>query len=608
MPDSLSRVIAPAWRVLAFLGTIALALAAVVALAGGVDWRFGALHLRAHAPWRVLAAGIGLTGLAVWLGGAQARAALARAWDARDRHARRIAAATAIAVVVVGFVKGTRVAGGADAYGYVSQALLWLKGLPVQTEPLAALVPWPRPEWTFSPLGYRPGLEPAVIVPTYPPGLPLAMAVVAGIIGSEAVYILVPALGAVAVWLTYLLGRRIADATSGAAAAVLLASSPIFLYQLVQPMSDVPVTAWWLLACWGAADGRPLTAGIGAAAAVLTRPNLAPVAVPVLAAVLWHAYSRHRTLGAAVWSAVLFALPPAAAAAFLAWLNSRLYGSPFASGYGAPSDLFALGNVAVNAGRYARWLIDTQSPALLVALAAPVAARLWRRRVPGIPPQSQAWLGLAFAAAVVACYLPYAPFEEWWYLRFLLPAIPVLLLLSTSLLVGLASAMPSAARAPLVAAVVALLAVRYVAVAVDRQAFDLRDLESRYVAAGEFASRGLPSSAILLSVQESGPLRMYGGRTTLRFDHLDPHGLDAAVAFLDRTGNRPYFVLEAWEEAQFRNRFSRSSGLGLLDWPPMAEVGSPVKVRFYDPRDRERFLAGERIMTVHDPSGRLDRP
>jgi hypothetical protein len=389
---------------------------------------------------------------------------------------------------------------------------------------------------------------------------------------------------------------------------VLLASSPVFLYQLVQPMSDVPVTAWWLLACWGAADGRPFVAGVGGAAAVLTRPNLAPVVVPVLAAVLWHAYSRHRPLGAAVRSAVLFALPLAAAAAFLAWLNARLYGSPFASGYGAPSELFALGNIAVNAGRYARWLIETQTPALLVALAAPVAARLWWRRAPGIPPQAQAWLGLAFAASVVACYLPYAPFEEWWYLRFLLPAIPVLLLLSTSLLVGLSSAMPSVVRAPLVAAAVALLAVQYVATAADRQAFALRGLESRYETAGRFAARELPSSAVLLSVQESGSLRMYGNRTTLRFDHLDPQGLEAAVAFLDRTGNRPYFVLEAWEEAQFRDRFSRSSALGLLDWPPMAEVGSPVKVRFYDPRDRERFLAGERITTVRDPADRLDRP
>ena len=94
---------------------------------------------------------------------------------------------------------------------------------------------------------------------------------------------------------------------------------------------------------------------------------------------------------------------------------------------------------------------------------------------------------------------------------------------------------------------------------------------------------------------------MYGLRTTVRFDHLDPQGLDDAVRFLDRAGYRPYFVLEAWEETQFRDRFARSSPLGLLDWPPIAEVGTPVKVRFYDPRDRQRFLAGEPVATMRDP-------
>jgi len=147
---------------------------------------------------------------------------------------------------------------------------------------------------------------------------------------------------------------------------------------------------------------------------------------------------------------------------------------------------------------------------------------------------------------------------------------------------------------------VGLLATHYLAVAHGRSAFDLQRLESRYVAAGAFASRALPRNAVLLSVQESGSLRMYGSRTTLRFDYLDPHGLDQAVEFLDRVGNRPYFVLEAWEEAQFRDRFARSSALGLLDWPPMAEVGTPVKVRFYDPHDRRRFLAGEPAATARD--------
>ncbi len=97
-----------------------------------------------------------------------------------------------LTVAVVGLAKGTWVAGGADAYGYVSQALLWLNGLPVRAEPLAAIVPWPQAEWSLSPLGYRPGLGPGLIVPTYPPGLPLVMAAAAGIGGPGAVFWVVP--------------------------------------------------------------------------------------------------------------------------------------------------------------------------------------------------------------------------------------------------------------------------------------------------------------------------------------------------------------------------------------------------------------------------------
>jgi hypothetical protein len=334
---------------------------------------------------------------------------------------------------------------------------------------------------------------------------------------------------------------------------------------------------------------------------VLTRPNLAPIALLVVAAVVAHAHRQSLKPRAVLAAAIVCALPVAAAAVFLAWLNTRLYGSPFVSGYGAASDLFALANVPVNSRRYLRWLLETQTPILLLALAAPFAARIRRPANPGASQAAQAWFGLGFAALVLACYLPYSPFEEWWYLRFLLPAIPVLLVLAVSVLVRLASAAPAIVRGPLVVAGAGLLVWQYVATAVERSAFDLDRLESRYVAAGAFASRALPERAVLLSVQESGPLRMYGGRTTLRFDHLDPKGLDAAVEFLDREGYRPYFVLEAWEEAQFRERFAASSPLGLLDWPPRAEVGRPVRVRFYDPRDRQRFLAGEPVTTAREP-------
>ena len=590
MPDSPSPAPRRAWRILAVAGACAVALAAAVAATGGIDGSIGALHLRVRQPWRLLAAGMCLIAGAFWLGGRQMKATLSRAWDDRDRYAPWIALVTAATAMLVGLVKGTRVAGGADAYGYVSQALLWLKGLPVQAEPLAAAVPWPLAEWSLAPLGFRPGLEPGIIVSTYPPGLPLAMAAAAAIGGTGAVYWVVPASGAAAVWLTYLLGRRFADAFSGAAAALLVAASPVFLFQLVQPMSDVFATACWLLSLWGAAAGVPFVAGLGAGVALLTRPNLAPLALLATAAAVAHAYPHHRNPRAVLGAAIMWALPRAAAAGFLPWLNSRRYGSPFASGYGPASELFALAHVPVNSGRYLRWLLDTQTPVVLLGLAAPFAVRTCRPRPRSASPSAQAWVGLGFSAVVLACYLPYSPFEEWWYLRFLLPAIPVLLVLATAVLVRLVPAAPAVMRGPVLVSCVGLLAWHYVATAGERSAF---------------ASRMLPDRAVLLRVQESGTLRMYGGRTTVRFDHLDPQGLDAAVQFLDREGRPPYFVLEAWEETQFRERFAASSPLGLLDWPPIAEVGGPVRVRFYDPRDRQRFLAGEAVTTAREP---LDGP
>jgi hypothetical protein len=147
------------------------------------------------------------------------------------------------------------------------------------------------------------------------------MAASAGLGGPGAAYWVVPSLSAAAVWLTYLIGRRCADAASGAAAA-------------------------------------------------LTPPNLAPLAALAMAAVLAHAYSRRRGPRTVLRTAIVDALPLAAAAS-LAWLNARLYGSPFLSGYGTAAGLFASGNVPVNPGRDPRWRLDTQTPVVLLGLAAP---------------------------------------------------------------------------------------------------------------------------------------------------------------------------------------------------------------------------------------------
>jgi asparagine N-glycosylation enzyme membrane subunit Stt3 len=74
-----------------------------------------------------------------------------------------------------------------------------------------------------APLGYEMGTVAGSMVPVYPPGLPLLMAIAIRVGGPSSAYLVVPLCGGLAVWLTYLLGARIADARAGVVAAVLVA-------------------------------------------------------------------------------------------------------------------------------------------------------------------------------------------------------------------------------------------------------------------------------------------------------------------------------------------------------------------------------------------------
>ena len=169
-----------------------------------------------------------------------------------------VVAAAIVASVTFGLRQGLFVAAASDAYGYVSQADLWARGSPIVRQPFARDMTWPNAAETLAPLGYRP-YRPAPhgtdIVPLYAPGLPMVMAIFKLLGGPRAVFLVVPLLGGLAIWATYLMGRRLAGPLVGASAAILLASSPPFLFEIVSPTSDVPATAWWALAL-GIAHGR----------------------------------------------------------------------------------------------------------------------------------------------------------------------------------------------------------------------------------------------------------------------------------------------------------------------------------------------------------------
>ena len=77
----------------------------------------------------------------------------------------------------------------------------------------------------------------------------------------------------------------------------------------------------------------------------------------------------------------------------------------------------------------------------------------------------------------------------------------------------------------------------------------LREGESVYYSTGRYLRRVLPKNAIILSMQHSGTLRMYGERLTMRYDWLEGPWYQRALETLVAKGYRPYLVLGEGEEA-----------------------------------------------------------
>lgn len=452
----------------------------------------------------------------------------------------------ASAVLAVGLVWGTRSVGTADVYGYVSQAQLWREGNLKLTQPLAEVAPWPRAIWTLSPLGYRPWDE-QTIVPAYPPGLPLLLALAETLFGSDARFLVVPFCGAALVLLTYGLGARTIGRPAGLIAAVGLAASPTVLMMTCWLLGDLPAAAFWtgaLILALKPGHGHALASGILSGVAVLIRPNLVGLA-PILAAAT---FTGQTATGARKWvPPALFVAGCAPAMVWIAVLFNDLYGSPLLSGYGEAEYLFASSHVPVNLRQFSEWLTETQGPMVVGLLSLPF---LWSQ---DSPTRTRRTILLAVAGATLLSYLAYVPFDEWWFLRFLLPAFPSLFILAAYAIRQAARLWETRAAASL--GLSALLVMYGATEALDRNALGIGVREDRYADVGDFINRHLPGNAIFLAQQHSGAIRYYTGRTTIRYDLLDPQWLDRTVDWLEGHGYEPYFLLDREELAPARDRF-----------------------------------------------------
>ena len=439
---------------------------------------------------------------------------------------RAILVVFALVLAAVLIVNRSEAVFGADSSGYANLARLLDRG-----ETTRAL---PAPG--HPPLGFVP-LPGARMASYYPIGLPIHMALFARIGGwSHAPYLVNPLAGVLLVLLTFWLGRRMHSELAGVIAALLMGFCAVFVFQALQPMSDVLAATWSAAAIVAAVESRErpryaLLAGFCFGVAVLVRPTSVLMIAPLLCAG-WLTAGRAGEpttgrLSAAARAVPLFVLGGIPTALILAWYNLDAFGSLLASGYdaagGAARD-FAPAYFASRASHYARWTVQLFSP--VVILAAVGGLLMTKRR----------WMLLSWLAAFFLFYSFYLWYDEWWYTRFLLPAYPAI-----AVAAGIGFAWLVERRR-----VVGVLAIVCALSWEGRQLARVNALwtdEDQHLSRVpvEWAARALPPRSLVFSMELSGSLLYYSEHRPVRWDVGTP-AVEPRYALLMEHEEEPFLV------------------------------------------------------------------
>lgn len=472
-----------------------------------------------------------------------------------DRR-RRLAAAAALAILgsVYGFIllsHGTRSVGGSDSSGYFNLARAIARGRLVESvEPIGRLGFDPEDVHLFIPLGYVPGPRPGTMAAFYPPGLPLQILAAAAVAGwTVGPFLLSPLFAVASVLLTYAVAREIglARPTSLACAAA-FACLPVLNFMAMQLMSDTAAAAWALAAVFFALRARrhsgwAAAAGLAFGTGVLVRPASAVLILAAAFALPWRVRA---------WLA--FGAGGAPCAAYFGWFNRVSYGSASKTGYGAGGALadFAAANFGIRFQHYLYWLSSMMTP---LVPGASLLSLFDRMR----PLRTRLML-LAWFAPFFLLYCFYGPYEAWWYTRYLLPAIPALLLGAGLVFEdGVAavrsfasrrsahvSAFVGAARA---LAVLVFLLVCWTGLNLGRRyrVLQFGRGESVYPESIQWASKRVPPNAVVVAMQFSGAMKAYEWGTLLRWDYIEAEKFPAIRRRIEERGFRIYGLVFPFE-------------------------------------------------------------
>lgn len=410
------------------------------------------------------------------------------------------------------------------------------------------------PRYYAAPLGFR--LDPTGenLLPTYPVGLPLHFAAVGMFLGLEpATTVTCVAAALFFIVLLYFTSREFGVRSEWSMGLALCgAVSPLVIQYALQPMSDLVAAAWSLAVIFSAmrSSRNPrwaAAAGAALAMAVLVRPTNLLLVLPAALAL------PRRTTH---WIAfILGGLP---GGLFLAGYNHAVYGSILVSGYGSIGSLFGAEHVLPTLWHYATWLPVVATPLVFAAVALP-----WL----SLDGRSKSVL-LTWSGTVFLFYSAYTcTHETWWYLRFVLPALPAVGIAAALALqqipfptwfVGSHLLPPGATPSPsgnvrylrLPITVLFCLAAVGWSVAWSRQLRATQiELDDRgYPLACRWASDHLPSEALLISYQMSGSLLFYNDRRSINFTFFTPEESARFTSWVNAQSRPFYAVLFPHEE------------------------------------------------------------
>jgi hypothetical protein len=479
-------------------------------------------------------------------------------------------------------------ASGSDQSGYLNGARLIAAGRrfgAVRTPP--GLTGEFSP-WLLTPLGFAPAPVAGLLAPAYPVGFPLHLVAGSWVVGWARTGILVQALAGAAFFVLVVgLGRELGLPLGlSTASAAVLAAFPVSFHFFTWMMSDGLATTWCTAAVLCALLARrraafAAAAGFAFGVAVLVRPTDV-LLLPALALALpgrWRAWLR-------------FAAGGVPAAVFLVAWNVEVYSRLLGTGYGDLDRFFAVSYFWPRVVHFLVWLGRLLGPPVLLLWLGSVARAVRGER-------RHLVLLVWFVPMVVFYAFYFYSNEAWWYLRFILPVVPGLVLgaaLFGHELVGAAYRRFSGrlARVTIAAAAVTVLIVALACSHHYNQHFRVTRIArgtADYPRSIAWAESRLPDRAPVLCMQVSGAMFYYSERPFLRWDLMAPEEFVRARDAARSAGAELYALLFEIEVEKFLARAPGAweqvgrSGRASL-WRPRAEAPPP-------PAPASRSLAGD---------------